>query len=65
VCAQCSITRPFGDPEFLARPEVDALLGELSARIGAPNPLLICDDPDHWDWRAFLRERARALQPSP
>jgi len=58
VCAECTQTRPFQDPEFLARPEVRAKLSDLAGRIQSEAPLRRSDDPVGWDWRAFLRERS-------
>jgi hypothetical protein len=54
VCARCSFTREFLDPEFLALPGVQAHLSRLAARLIADQPLLPCDDPDGWDWRAWI-----------
>jgi len=54
VCARCSFTREFLDPEFLAMPSVQAHLSRLAARLFAPAPMLPSDDPDAWDWRAWI-----------
>ncbi len=57
VCPACSKTKPFGDAEFCQRAPVARLLAELGARISAETPARACDDPDAWDWRAFLAQR--------
>ncbi len=57
VCANCSKTKPFGDPAFSQSP----LLKDLSQRINAPTALRSCDDPQNWDWRAFLAERRSSV----
>ena len=57
VCADCSKTKPFGDPEFIRHPAVIQLLTELSQRIFAKAPARPCDDPIHWDWRAYVNRR--------
>jgi hypothetical protein len=52
VCADCSKTKSFGDPEFIRQPAVIQLLTELNQRIFAQAPVRPCDDPIKWDWRA-------------
>lgn len=57
VCDACAHTKAFGDPEFLGRDSTQRILEDLSTRVGSPYPVRVCDDPDTWDWRAYLRER--------
>lgn len=57
VCAACTQTKPFGDPEFLAGPEIQAQLQGLAERIGADAAVRGCDDAETWDWRAYLARR--------
>ena len=59
MCAKCSITRPFGDPNLTNNPETVRAMKAFAARIGSPEPLRCCDDPIAWDWRAYLGERKR------
>jgi hypothetical protein len=59
VCADCTQTLPFEDPRLLGKVETEQKLESLAQRIGSPNPLRRSDDGEHWDWRAFLRERRR------
>lgn len=64
VCGSCSGVKPFGDPGFLAQREVQDLLRELARRIGSEQPLRLCDDPERWDWRAFVVARKVSPKPS-
>ncbi len=57
VCEACNQDRPFGDPDVMTRPEFAQVLKVLATRIGADQPLRVCDDAESWDWRAYLRER--------
>lgn len=57
VCARCTKTRPFGDPALLEDPAFGRRIGEFAARIGAPDPLRVCDDAASWDWREYLLAR--------
>lgn len=57
MCDRCARTKPFGAPELLARPEVEALRAELARRIGSPSPMRLCDDAESWDWRAYVAAR--------
>ncbi|MFM9872409.1 MAG: hypothetical protein ACKVQS_02960 [Fimbriimonadaceae bacterium] len=57
VCAKCSRTKPFNDPNFSQSNPVLTLLNDLRQRVNAPTPLRPCDDPDKWDWRAFIVQR--------
>lgn len=57
VCEKCSRTRTFGDASFLAEPAVKETLMSLSVRVAAPRPLRVCDDPESWDWRAYVAAR--------
>lgn len=57
VCANCTSTHAFGDPAFLARPEIQARLRSLAERTGAHPALRVCDDAAKWDWRAYLTKR--------
>lgn len=57
VCWNCTTTQPFGAPEFLAKPEVNALVDEIAARVGSEIPIRCCDDPETWDWRAYVKSR--------
>lgn len=54
MCARCSFTRELLDPEFLASPSVRGHLRRLATRLFAPTPLLPGDDPNAWDWRAWI-----------
>ena len=57
VCAGCSKTRAFGDAEFCSSPAVVQALNEIRMRVHAPAPIRPCDDPEHWDWRAYVAQR--------
>lgn len=57
VCRSCQTTREMGDPNFLGEAEVIQLRAEVGGRIVASQPARRCDDPESWDWRAFLNER--------
>jgi hypothetical protein len=57
VCPGCSMTKPFGDPAFTQSPLVVDLLIDFRGRIFASKPVRACDDPEAWDWRAFLAQR--------
>lgn len=57
VCLGCQSVREMGDSEFLGSPEVRKLRAEVGGRIVSDQPSRRCDDPEHWDWRAFLNER--------
>ena len=57
VCANCSRTKPFGDSAFWQSPAAQAILTDLRQRIHAELPLKPCDDPVHWDWRAYVARR--------
>ncbi len=57
MCEDCAETKPFGDPTFLAQPEVVEKLRRIAARIGSPAPLRCCDNAESWDWRAYLSQR--------
>lgn len=57
VCANCSKTRPFGDPDLMAGSEFRRRHQELAARIGAPCAVRCCDDAASWDWREYVQVR--------
>jgi hypothetical protein len=57
VCEACCTTRPFGDPTVLEKPEAEALMCNLSVRIGATEALRCCDDGADWDWRSYVKRR--------
>lgn len=59
VCPRCSKTKPYGDREFAYSPPKVEILTELAQRVASTTPLQPCDDPDAWDWRAFLAERRK------
>lgn len=61
VCQQCRRTRDFGDQAFLAQPAVQDLLKSIRSRILAIELTRACDDPNNWDWRAFLNQRNSLL----
>lgn len=54
MCARCSFTREFLDPEFLALSSVQGHLRRLATRLFVPAPLLPSDDPDAWEWRRWV-----------
>jgi hypothetical protein len=62
VCAGCSRTKSYGDLGFGNRPQVVGLLINFGKRIGATNPMRLCDDPDTWDWRGFMARRRNVLK---
>lgn len=64
VCSGCSRTKPFMDPVLLAMPEVERSLAEIALRTRSSFPLRQCDDPESWDWRAFIRRRKQMLAES-
>ncbi|MEZ0327872.1 MAG: hypothetical protein ACAH95_18405 [Fimbriimonas sp.] len=55
VCASCSKTKEFGDPEFLEA--ADAQLKRLAQRIASEQPLRCSDDPEKWNWRDYVNRR--------
>lgn len=57
VCDDCGHTRSFTDVTFRQRPDVLDRSRQLAHRILANPPIRRCDDPDVWDWRAFLAAR--------
>lgn len=57
VCVACSKTKAFGDAEFCSSPAVVRVLDEIRMRVHSERPLRPCDDPDHWDWRAYVAQR--------
>jgi len=57
VCGSCRTVREFGDATFLRLNETESIRQEIAGRVLADPPARRCDDPDAWDWRAFLRER--------
>lgn len=57
VCDGCSQTKSYGDLELSRSVPVVKLLHDISQRINATKPLRPCDDPDKWDWRAFVAKR--------
>ena len=57
VCSLCSKTKRYGDLEFGQSPEVAKLLSSFAKRIDSAKPIRLCDDPDAWDWRAFMAKR--------
>lgn len=57
ACDACEKTRPFGDASLLESEAVQAFLEEFVPRLASPLPLRLCDDPNDWDWRAFLAAR--------
>ena len=63
VCPQCSKKKCYGDLEFSRSPQVVELLSNFAKRIDTAKPMRQCDDPDAWDWRAFMAKR-RGRQPS-
>jgi 5-methylcytosine-specific restriction endonuclease McrA len=64
VCEGCARTRHFGDHRLLERPEVKELLEMLAQRVANCPALRVCDNPETWDWRAFIRQRKLLLEPS-
>ena len=61
MCAQCTITRSFGDERFLVQAQVARKLDELAVRVTSDIPVRVCDDPLGWDWRAFVAERRQGV----
>lgn len=57
TCDDCSRTKPYDDLEFSRSAPVVHLLSTLSQRINATKAIRPCDDPDAWDWRAFVALR--------
>lgn len=57
VCVRCRRVREYGDSAFLARPDTESIRQGITGRVLADPPARRCDDPEAWDWRAFLRER--------
>lgn len=55
------MTRDFGHPDVVHDPRAIALFDDLAKRVVSPRPMRACDDPDQWDWRAFLAERRAAM----
>lgn len=57
VCEACRRVREFGDVTFLRMRETESVRQNIAGRVLADPPARRCDDPEVWDWRAFLRER--------
>ena len=57
VCDSCCRAKPFGDSSVLQSHECTVKLKEFSVRIGSPEAIRCCDDPKHWDWRAYVKAR--------
>jgi hypothetical protein len=64
VCSRCNRATGFGEPGFDPGDEVRALYDEIAARVAAPAAVRACDDPDTWDWRAFVKARREHLAAS-
>jgi len=62
VCGACTTTQPFGNPGFLTRAAVQSHIARLASRIGSPVALRCCDNPDTWDWRAYVKARLESRQ---
>lgn len=56
VCLSCRTVRPMGDSDVILASE--RLRTEIAARVCSEAAARRCDDPEGWDWRAFLAERA-------
>ncbi len=61
VCDACNRGKGFGVAEYELGETVRSIHREVALRIGSVKPIRVCDDADQWDWRAFLRERKKAL----
>lgn len=59
VCDSCTRAVPYLDPAFLKAKPVQILLDRLAQRVAAHTPVRCCDDPESWDWRAFIAMRAQ------
>lgn len=57
ACPRCAKTKSYRDLEFSQSPQVAKLLVSFANRVGASTPIRQCDDPDAWDWRAFMAKR--------
>jgi hypothetical protein len=57
VCDDCCLDRPFGDPRVTQSEGFETLLSDLSSRILSPTAIRCCDDPESWDWRAYMKGR--------
>lgn len=55
VCHTCRTVRPMGDFDVIHGSE--RLRTEIAARVCSEAVARRCDDPERWDWRAFLAER--------
>ena len=62
VCHACSITIPFGETDFLSLETTAAKIELLASRISANAPIRASDDPENWDWRAFVNLRRNAIR---
>lgn len=61
VCQDCAKTRPFMDPELLAKARSTEILVEAGSRMAAEVAVRECDDFEAWDWRTFLAARASQM----
>lgn len=55
VCKQCARIRPFLDSERMLSEQAKEVFTSSSGRMLATAPLRICDDPQLWDWRVFVK----------
>lgn len=62
VCDSCNLDRPFFEPAILDGAIGQSVRTEIGSRIGAAQPLRLCDDANTWDWRAYLAERKKLGQ---
>ncbi|MCW5935749.1 MAG: hypothetical protein KIT11_00385 [Fimbriimonadaceae bacterium] len=62
MCARCTVIRPYDDADFLRSDRVASKLADLAARLSAEGCLRASDDPDAWDWRAFLALRQARIR---
>lgn len=65
VCDSCSKTKAFGDAAFIQSEAVTHILSDLAPRVSAAAPVRLCDDPEKWDWRAFIARRRSGSATSP
>lgn len=61
MCDDCAETKEFGDTRIVGKPEIQERLRHLADRIASPVAMRPSDDPESWDWRAFIKPRGLGL----
>jgi 5-methylcytosine-specific restriction endonuclease McrA len=73
VCGQCNRRAAFANARIITRKDnpkewrrLQQLYNDVALRIGATQPIRLCDDPTHWAscWSGILAERRRTFRES-